>query len=113
MKNYIIASYEKIDNELKRLEQLIEEKDIQQLQHYYKDFKNWLKEEHREYQKDKYEDTNITQWYMPLLEDIYVNSFSIAKTNGSINDIKNAVYDAINNYAHYKDWIEDIKNYKE
>jgi hypothetical protein len=101
-KDYTLINYTYVSDALNELDKLINDQAPKSLiQFKYKSLKGWLKNEYSKVTKYDYNEGYILQWYAPMITDIYVNSFDIAKTNSSVSQIKDAVIDGLNYYNYW------------
>ncbi|AFV05415.1 hypothetical protein [Dehalobacter sp. CF] len=107
---YTLEKYKFVGDFLNQIDKLIDDKAPKDLiQAKYKELKEWSKLEYNKVSKYKHNDGYISQWYEPLITDIYVTSFDIAKTNSSIDKIKIAIIDGLSYFGH---WNGMLKGYK-
>lgn len=108
--NYTLEKYKYAGDFLNQIDKLIDDKAPKDLiQAKYKELKEWFKLEYNKVSKYKHLDGYISQWYEPMIRDIYVTSFDLAKTNSTVDKIKMAIIDGLS-YLSY--WDVLLKNYK-
>ncbi|KNY30161.1 hypothetical protein [Pseudobacteroides cellulosolvens] len=108
---YTEKNYKYIEDSLKNIEMLIDNRDKKEvIQSKYKQMKEWLKIEYNKILKYKNNDGYISQWYDPLISDIYVQSFSIANVNSPVDKIKLAIYDALDYFSYWNNMLIGYKN---
>lgn len=109
-KSYTIESYKFAGDFLNQIDKLIDEKASKDLiQDKYKELKEWFKVEYNKVSKYSHMDGYISQWYDPMIRDIYVKSFYMAKTNSSVDKINMAIVDGLDYFGY---WNSMLKSYK-
>jgi hypothetical protein len=108
-KQFVIEQFAFMKNHLNSIDILLNEKAPKELiQEQYKILKEWSKSQYNEF--DKYVELfgYIPSFYFPMIQDIYVNSFGMAKTNSSVGNIKDAIVDALDYFTH---WDLQLKSF--
>ena len=109
-KAYTLENYKYAGEFLNQIDKLIVDKASKDvIQAKYKNLKEWFKLEYHKVSKYKNDGGYLSQWYAPMITDIYVTSLDMAKTNYTVEKIKVAIFDAL---AHYGYWDGMLRNYE-
>lgn len=102
-KEYTLINFEYAGDLLNQIDKLIDDKaPIDLIKSKYKELKEWFKLEYNKISKLKQAGGYISRWYQPMIRDIYVSSFGMAKTNSSMYKIKMAIIDGL---SYYRYWV--------
>lgn len=102
-KEYILKNYKYAGELLNQIDKLIDDKaPIDVIKEKYKELKHWFKLEYSKVTKLKQAGGYISRGYQPMIRDINVSSFGMAKTNSSMDKIKMAIIDGL---SYYRYWV--------
>ena len=104
---FVKERYKFVDGMLGELEKLIDDKGQKEtIQAKYKEVKHWFEAEYRELSKVRHGGGYVETIYVPLITDIFVQSFDLARTNSPIEKIELAM---VNGRDYFIYWCAQLK----